>query len=227
MFRINARQSAGLWHSVGDHLMANMLQKSAGLYENETVVAALRHVTCFDRAIDVGAHIGAITRQLAGHFGEVVAFEPDSDAFEYLTINTTEIGNVRRFPLALGNDLGRAHLTHRGTEHNSMGWIEPGVPPGHRWVMMLPLDSFELTSGVGLIKIDVEGSEINVIDGARKTLTGCRPVVVIEENWTARRLGHATDAARKLLIELGFEEVARLKVLTTTENVIFKWKEAS
>jgi hypothetical protein len=46
-------------------------------------------------------------------------------------------------------------------------------------VQLLAIDSLEL-SNVSLIKIDVEGMEEQVLDGARKTILANRPIIIIE-----------------------------------------------
>jgi FkbM family methyltransferase len=226
MFRVDSRQEAGLWLPAGDHTMARMLNKSAGLHERETVEAALERITDHRCAVDAGAHIGAITRQFAGRFDEVLAFEPDRGMFEYLGFNTANIGNVRRFPLALGNKVGPVRLSHQGVTHNSMGWVDQRNRPGRHWVMMVTLDSFELES-LGLLKIDVEGGEVDVLKGARGTLLRCKPAVIIEENWCAGRAGHQVGDAAAFLTKLGALEVGRLQPLDDTENVIFAWPAVS
>lgn len=225
MFRLNSQRVGNFWLPVGDHTMAAKLRASDGRISGTTFDAAMFHVKQWQRAVDIGAHIGTITTQLAGRFEEVVAFEPDGRMFEYLGFNTSEIGNVRRFPLAVADRIGPVRLTHAGVGHNSMGWIEPGEP-GRHWVMAITLDAMALQD-VGFIKIDVEGAEVEVIKGARETIERCKPVVIIEENWCAIRQGHRKTEARELLLEMGMTVVDEIEDQPGTVNVVLSWPEAS
>jgi FkbM family methyltransferase len=226
MFRLDSRREGELWLPIGDHLMAAKLRLAGGKVSGETLRAAFGHVRQWQRALDVGAHIGSITVQLAGRFEEVIAFEPDRKMFEYLGFNTGEIGNVRRFPLALADEIGPLRLSHQGVDHNSMAWIERGAKPGRHWVMAITFDSFGL-DGIGLMKIDVEGAEVEVIKGARETIERCKPVVIIEENWCAIRQGHRKTEARELLLEMGMTVVDEIEDQPDTINVVLAWPEPS
>ena len=75
---------------------------------------------------------------------------------------------------------------------------------GGQWAPALTIDSLGLDR-VGLIKIDVEGAEHDVIRGAAQTIARCRPVVVVEE-------GHAERAPTALLKFLGMAEVSRHRI---------------
>jgi hypothetical protein len=70
--------------------------------------------------------------------------------------------------------------------------------------MMVPLDSF-LFEHVSFVKIDCEGYEVNVIDGARETLLKCRPCVIVEQkpHVMSRNYGKAQADAVALLRSLG------------------------
>ena len=72
-------------------------------------------------------------------------------------------------------------------------------------MLTMPLDALDLRH-VGLLKIDVEGAEYEVIQGATQTLTRERPIVVIEENVCSRRYGREPEDARRLLEAMGMVE---------------------
>ena len=222
MLRLHARQEQGMWLPIGDHVLKSKLRDARGLYDFETVEAALAEVKQHRTAVDAGAHIGMITKQLAGKFRDVLAFEPDRRMYEFLGWNMEQIGNVRRFPIALGSETKRARLSHDGVNHNSCGFIDHVGDPGRNWSLVLPLDAFGMAD-VDLIKIDVEGGECDVIDGAAQTIERCRPVVVIEENWCATRYGRQPGAAREKLSAMGMIEKARVRFQSDSENVIMAW----
>ena len=130
-------------------------------------------------ALDIGAHIGTHTLALAravGARGRVYAFEPQRKVYRELVRNLAlnRIENVVPLRFAVGNET-------RVVEMN------PGVGPdgaigvGHGGdrAELRPIDSFPFAN-VSLIKIDVEGFELEVLRGAARTIKRWRPVIVTE-----------------------------------------------
>lgn len=129
--------------------------------------------------IDVGAFIGDHTVFYARHAQSVFAFEPNPLAFECLSRNVEQFNNVRCFKVGLGAAPGRAALV---TNTNAgMSALVAGND-----IDVIALDSLNL-SDVSFIKIDAEGWECAVLEGARKTIARCRPVMLIEINDSALR----------------------------------------
>jgi FkbM family methyltransferase len=139
-----------------------------------------------DVALDIGANLGAHTLPLAklvGPGGAVHAFEPQRILFQILCgdVALNELGNVRALPFALGRVPGSTKvpaLDYRGV--NNFGGIPLGVAHGED-VTVVTLDQLGLAR-VCLIKIDVEGMELDVLTGARATLARCRPMLYVEND---------------------------------------------
>ena len=92
-----------------------------------------------------------------------------------------ELGNVRALPVALGRAAGRTKvpaLDYRGA--NNFGGIALGAAEGED-VAVVVLDEVELPK-VRLIKVDVEGMELDVLAGARQTLARHRPILYVEND---------------------------------------------
>lgn len=136
-------------------------------------------------ALDVGANKGAYTQALLRLTPAVHAFEPNPAIVPWLS--RLRDPRLTIHPIALGDHDGEAvlsvPLSRRGrpskqgatlapTERVSRGCVEARV-------VVRRLDSLDL-GDVGFIKIDVEGFEARVIDGARGTIARCRPVMLIE-----------------------------------------------
>jgi FkbM family methyltransferase len=120
-------------------------------------------------AVDVGAHVGNHALWLAVVCGlEVHAFEPRPDVCRQLRANV-ELNQaaVSVHELALGGKQGTA-------QHVGKGQLAPEGP-----IAVMPLDSFALPD-VSLVKIDVEGMEAEVLDGARETIARWRPLLYVE-----------------------------------------------
>jgi FkbM family methyltransferase len=130
--------------------------------------------------IDAGAHIGVHTLSLAplaGPEGRVYAFEPQKKIYRELVHNLrlNGVGNVVPLRYALGRTAGVIEMspTVSGNEGST------AVGRGGDKAELRSIDSFAF-SNVSFIKIDVEGYEDEVLEGARLTIARHRPVIMIE-----------------------------------------------
>jgi FkbM family methyltransferase len=136
-------------------------------------------------AVDVGANQGFFAYALSRHADRVVAFEPNPDYALFARVMLRGRAIVHR--LALSDTPGRATfrvpLDHDGTVLHFAGSLKDahGQFPRYRSyeVEVRTLDSFALDD-VRFIKVDVEGSEREVLDGARATIARDRPVLLLE-----------------------------------------------
>ena len=140
-----------------------------------------QHVRQGTSALDVGAHIGTHTITLArgvGSQGHVFAFEPQKKLFRELQMNVraNQIGNVTPLRFALGDGDPRVVEMEPDIGGNEGG---NAVGPGGDRVELRTVDSFGFTN-VSLIKIDAEGYEDHVLDGAARTIATQRPVLIVE-----------------------------------------------
>ena len=159
-------------------------------------------------AVDVGANVGFWSMWLVGPFSHVHAFEPVPDLAAILPWNMPR-ENYTLHNCALGKEDGYVTMTvdpaatgysHVGVDGASSSG-HPVIPP----VPMRTLDSFEIQE-VDLLKIDVEGYELQVLYGAERTIRSCRPIIVIEQNGHEERYGVKRDSALRLLKNWGARE---------------------
>ena len=143
--------------------------------------------------LDIGAHIGFYTMGLAPGFRRVISFEPSKFQYGWLTRNRAlnDYTHVLCEHVALGDTKGEATLNVLSYE-GGLNTLSVEVASTHHimdqyTVPVEVLDDRGLTD-VDLMKIDVEGFEIQVLRGARQTIAASRPVILIEV-WTdpARR----------------------------------------
>ncbi len=142
---------------------------------------------------DVGAHIGYITLALAHHTnsrGKVFAFEPvpgNVELLKKMTVLNKLEEQVAVFPLALGNNKGEQRFVMWGS--SMMHLLEAAVDvqdSSHSRSIMVEsstLDSFVFEQNMPppqLIKIDVEGAEALVLEGASSLLSTFSPSIIIE-----------------------------------------------
>lgn len=136
-------------------------------------------------AIDVGANDGSYVHYLRRHARRVIAFEPMPSLADALRVKFRHGVDVRS--IALSDRAGSVELhmpVVDGVTVTGCSTVSPTASatyPDHRAieVPMATLDSV-YDGQVGFIKIDVEGHEQAVLDGARQTIRRCRPRLLVE-----------------------------------------------
>jgi FkbM family methyltransferase len=169
--------------------------------------AAIVPCRSFRTAIDVGAHIGLWTRMLADKFETVFAYEPEPHNYDCLLENVGHLEGVHLQQVAIGKvqSTGSLWLPHQA---NSGCWFVSDLGGD---VPILSLDLFGLRN-VDLIKLDVEGAEGFVIQGASELLSCERPVVIFEDNALGvKHFGDRWVDPKPLLYRLGYKCLKRVK----------------
>jgi len=158
-----------------------------------------------DCVIDIGANLGLVTifmSKCVGANGRVLSFEPNPELHCQLssTIAHNGANNVSLFPVALGDT--SSTLTLSVPEGNVGAASLKRMSPGKTYsVSVQRLDDVLAGQPMipSLIKIDVEGSEWEVLRGAESCLTTARPCVIMECNDQ-----NATSRATKFLRDLEY-----------------------
>lgn len=173
--------------------------------------------------IDVGANIGtsSVYAMLSGHFANLVAVEPEQTNFDLLTLNLRTNGLAERATLhraAMGDHEGKVtlHLDGKNFGRHAIAADAPATPAGTVAVRMMTLDvaleSLPEGQTVGLIKIDVEGHELDVLKGAPMALRAGVPILV-----EAGRLKRDPERLTRLCEILG-ERYTNVAVLGHTDT---------
>ena len=144
--------------------------------------------------LDIGTNIGTTLLQLArrvGKGGSVQGFEPDPANFAKASRNlklNAWADHARVANVALGGESGQLKMFQVSPKNRGMNRILPeSQGEGREFpsveVAVRVLDEFlaeAQITGVDLVKIDVEGFEMNVLRGASRLLSEMRPVLFIE-----------------------------------------------
>lgn len=148
-----------------------------------------------DMVMDLGAHIGFFTRFLAalcGGKGKVIALEPSAGTFALLQENTRQKKNILALESAAGAEEGTVSFFEFESSHSEYSSTDASQYAGAEWfeqhrpvqrtVPCVTIDGLCLRNQLHpiLIKIDVEGGELNVIRGASECLKQDRPALVME-----------------------------------------------
>lgn len=135
--------------------------------------------------VDVGANCGLYTRQLARLSKQVHAFEPSRPMADLL--RRTSATNVSVHEVALSDRNGDAELfipqSEDGLVHG-LASLEPQPPMPGRHLVSTHVPTARLDAvvdhDVAFVKIDVEGHELNVLNGATELVEHCQPVFLVE-----------------------------------------------
>lgn len=159
-----------------------MLKKSVdkGLPPEYQIAVRQRSIElCAKRgtALDIGANVGLWGRDLVDNFAKVIAFEPVAVFRECLEKNV--IGdNFFISPVALGDQdtVATMIITEGNSGHSH---LDPNTI-GSGDVTVVKLDNLKIDN-VDYIKIDCEGYEYRVLQGAEQTVKRWRPIIVVEQ----------------------------------------------
>jgi FkbM family methyltransferase len=157
-------------------------------------------------AVDIGANKGVYTYALARLAKHVWAFEPNPKMFNILKRGAA--ANVTAAMLALSDRSGRSEL--RVPRMRKGGYSNQGaslsttkISENYRIVDVESARLDDLTlQDVGFIKIDVEGFETEVLEGARETIRQSRPIMIVEleERYTKTPI----ETALQRVLDLGY-----------------------
>ena len=188
--------------------------------------------------VDVGANTGTHTLGIAKHLGNdgvVYAFEPQRMMFQLIcgSAAINSMTNVHCYNLAVGGSAGEIDVPHFDYfSPMNFGSIEFGSEqrePLHQVrgsgqgrpekVSRVPLDSFEFAE-IHVLKVDVEGMEFEVLEGAVQTLSRCSPIILIEYLKAGREeLGQRLKAANYHLYDMAPNFLCIPDRLASTINV--------
>lgn len=161
-----------------------------GTFEPMEIEVLQKHLENADTFIDIGANIGFYTCLALSLNKYTIAFEPLEYNLRCLYRNLMENGwhKTEVFPLALSNRVGIASFYGSNTGASLISGWASSSPLLKRTIPLSTLDTVlnkRLTGQQLVIKIDVEGSEQSVLEGAKKHLQFTpRPTWIVEINLT-------------------------------------------
>lgn len=182
-------QHQGIWLPDGETHLTEWMTRNGeivdgkGTYQIKKLRAALECCRAFRTAVDVGAHVGMWTMQLAKRFEMVESFEPVAAhracfernlGFSGENDDPQDPQNIELHACALGDHEGHVSIV---TEPTSSGDSRVG---GDGDIPLCTLDSFNLRD-VDFIKLDCEGYELFALKGGERTIRRDLPTIIVEQ----------------------------------------------
>lgn len=170
--------------------------------------------------LDVGANIGYYAIMEASQLtsGRVYAFEPDPRNIELLQKNI-KLNNLENkitvFPYAASNVSEEGKRFHLGERTNVSSFVERGDEAGTAEVECVKLDDLPYIDTIDFIRMDIEGYECKVLEGARNFLTHTKkPVKILLEVHTFAYNKTDMDFAKQLQFLADNQFVVRYVIAT-------------
>jgi len=175
-------------------------------YQDDVRDEAYKYVTDFNIAIDVGANVGLWAKPLTEKFKRVIAFEPLEQVYSCLETNVQDL-NVEIHKHALGNVNDNVEMIY--DSENTGGSFVSQVGTGD--IIIKRMDDLNLPK-FGLLKIDCERHELEVLKGSMDTILKYKPIIVCEQQ------ADTDECAGLFLKSFGAREITNVR-----KDYIFGW----
>jgi FkbM family methyltransferase len=160
-----------------------------GIWEEYTTKIIKENIKKGDTVLDLGAHIGydtLIMAKLVGPKGKVYSFEPDSKNFELLkkNVEVNHFKNVILINKAV-NDKSKVlkfYISQENTADHRL--YDSNDNRNYVEIQSVSLDDyFKKTIKVDFVKMDIQGSEVKALLGARKIISFNKRIKILTEFW--------------------------------------------
>ena len=158
-------------------------------YQKEPRAHALSQVEQFRTGLDIGGNVGFWSKDMCERFERVEIFEPDLSNTECLRLNLDQYKNYTLHEVGLGNQ-----------NANKQFYV----------IEVKTLDSYNFTD-VDFIKIDTQGSELDILQGAKQTLLQNDCVLNIEVEQKNQSQVAKAKPIFELMESIGYIKLSRFK----------------
>ncbi len=193
-------------YAVKDDVSVSQAVLSGASYEPHISAVLDRRCRPGMTVLDIGANIGWHTFSLSrrvGPRGRVVAVEPNSENCRLIILGLLRngISNVTLLPVAFDRQQGWEYFgTHLGSNGGFLPMTAETIEQGRGVVVpTFRLDDVA-DAPIDLIKIDVEGAEARILEGAASVLARDRPIVVSE--FSLEMLGRVSQRSGREYLEM-------------------------
>jgi FkbM family methyltransferase len=160
--------------------------------------------------IDVGGHIGTTSLPYSRLFKTVIAFEPNTVSYNFFKANIAlnKCTNVSVTHKGVLNRNGFCKVVKHG-DNSGCFYIKDCSADEESAVEVTKLDDIDYVAPVDFIKIDTEGSELRVLEGAQSILSTYHPLVQVETNHcSSTYFGYEKQRIYEFLKSLDYQALA-------------------
>ncbi len=189
-------------------------------YNLQTVDVMRHSLTRHSNCIDVGCHVGSILRGMIklAPDGTHLAFEPVPDLYQGLVDSFSSHPNVRIYNLALSDTVGETTFQYVVSNPGYSGLRRRKYPRPNERVEEIKVNTDLLDNVVPddlpihLIKVDVEGAELQVFKGAIETIKKNQPIIIFEHGaGGSDYYGTTPNEVYGLLVEQGGLKISTMQ----------------
>ncbi len=149
--------------------------------ELKTLCEWLKKKKKLNLAIDVGAYIGNHAVFFSNYFKNVISFEPNSFSYKLLDINTSKKKNIKIHNFGLSDkNQTKDFYSYENNYGGSSIKKNKNIKFSKIKAKFKKFDNLKFNKKADLIKIDVEGHELNVLKGMSKYIKKYKPIIVFE-----------------------------------------------
>jgi FkbM family methyltransferase len=205
-----------------------------GALSRDELAYATKRIRPGQTFIDVGANVGEWSLLAAKHGARVLAFEPQHDLANAIRWsidnNGPQASTIDVYEMCLGAKDGHASLWWNPSNEDLDVYNEGNVTMvEHPSLNRLPgkvtvrrFDGVFAETGLQAIdwmKVDVEGGEIDVLDGARESIAAHKPNLIIEASQVLqRKAGRSVKELHETVRSLGYADIRTLGKNATTHE---------
>ena len=182
-------------------------------YQKEPRDHALSQVRQFRTGLDIGGNVGFWSKDMCERFQRVEIFEPDLSNTEFLRLNLDQYKNYTLHEVGLGNENTSKEFYKSEVSSGGHTFNQDTLRGGAFSVSVIEvktLDSFHFTD-VDFIKIDTQGSELDILHGAKQTLLENDCVLNIEIEQKNQSQVAKGRPIFDFMESIGFEKLRRYK----------------
>jgi FkbM family methyltransferase len=147
-------------------------------YQDDVRAAAYQYVSDYNLCLDIGANVGLWAKPLSKKFNKVIAFEPLEQVYQCLEKNVQGL-NVEIRKHALGSINGLIDMVF-DSENTGASYVDEKSDKLGT-IEIKRLDDLNLPK-FGLVKIDCERHELEILRGSTETILKYKPIVIVEQH---------------------------------------------
>ena len=156
-------------------------------------------------AIDIGANIGNHSLYFSEFFSKVISFEANPHTYKLLEYNASYTPNIETYNIGIGDKEEQLTLYENPNNYGNSSMVIHHKYGLEVLIDIKPLDNILIDSEpIGLIKIDVEGMEYNVLNGAKNIIKNNQPIIVFEQHKSEFLENENETLSTKFLKEQGY-----------------------